>query len=732
MKLAKVFIEHSVSSLDIPFDYIIPNHLKVSVGVRVEVEFGLQFLVGYVVEVIDDKRDKKQYEEESGFELKTIINVIDDSPILNQELHNLASEMAYETVSPLISCYQAMLPPSLKPTSSKKIGVKMVYCYKVIDFDNLDLLTQKQKEALLKFEKDKEYFKKDIVISDGILKTLIEKGKIERFLKEIYRNPFSKKFNIVEPPLLTSEQDNVIKEIIKSEDKIFLLQGITGSGKTEVYIQLALYYLAKGKNVLILVPEISLTPQMVQRFKSRLKYEIAVFHSGLNQGERYDEYRRIARKEVRVVIGARSAVFAPLENIGLIVIDEEHSESYKQDNIPTYNARDIALIRSGTHSAKLILGSATPSLESKARASKGVYHQLYLYSRINDATLPTCEIVDMMKEVKRGNYSLFSNVLKQEIINTISKNEQVILLLNRRGYTPSVVCRNCGYVFKCPNCDVSLKYHKDTNTLNCHYCNYEVHYPEKCPNCGSKYLRNVGSGTQKIEELLQEIIPGARVIRMDLDSVKKEKGYQGILADFEDHKYDVLLGTQMIAKGLDFENVTLVGVINADVGLFNGDFRANERVFQLLTQVAGRAGRGHKQGHAIIQTFNPDHFVIKLASKHDYEGFYTKEMEYRKKQKYPPYRYFASIMLTGSKINVLEKFALNLKDYFINKNIQDLSILGPSIPYIAKIYGRQRMRLIVKYKDRNSAIKILNEVKKMAIESNNIGISIDVDPYSEI
>ncbi|MDD3383480.1 MAG: primosomal protein N' [Bacilli bacterium] len=732
MKIAKVVIEHPIASLDIPFDYLIPNHLAVNVGIRVEVEFNSQLLVGYVVNIVNDYKTQEQFEQEAGFTLKNIINVIDDSPILNKELQDLATKMAYETVSPLISCYQAMLPPSLKPTSAKKVGIKRVYCYKAIDFDNLDLLTLKQKTALLKFAKNKEYFKEDINISSSILKTLIEKGRITRFLKEVYRSPFSKEMEIISGPVITKEQDSVIKEIIKSADKTFLLQGITGSGKTEVYIELALFYLALGKNVLILVPEISLTPQMVQRFKSRLKYKIAVFHSGLSQGERYDEYRRIARKEVRVVIGARSAVFAPLENIGLIVIDEEHSESYKQDNVPTYNARDIALIRASTHNSKLILGSATPSLESKARASKGVYHQLYLSNRINDAVLPKCEIVDMMKELKKGNHDLFSSILKQEIIDAISRNEQVILLLNRRGYTPSVVCRSCGYVFKCPNCDVALKYHKDTNTLNCHYCNYEIHYPEKCPNCGSKYLRNVGFGTQKIEELLQKIIPNIKVIRMDLDSVKKEKGYQKILEDFENHKYDVLLGTQMIAKGLDFENVTLVGVLNADIGLFNGDFRANERVFQLLTQVAGRAGRGHKQGKAIIQTFNPDHFVIKLASNHDYEGFYLQEMEYRRKQKYPPYRYFALIMLMGNKIDVVEKFALNLKDYFINKNIKDLSVLGPSIPYIAKVYGKQRMRLIIKYKDKNSAIKLLNEVKKMAIESNKIGISIDVDPYSEI
>ena len=511
-----------------------------------------------------------------------------------------------------------------------------------------------------------------------------------------------------------------------------MLQGVTGSGKTEVYIRLAQTYLKQGKNVLILVPEISLTPQMVERFRSRLDYPIAIFHSGISQGERYDEYRRIARGEVRIVIGARSAIFTPLENIGLIVIDEEHSESYKQDNAPCYHVREVALHRAQTQHAKVVLGSATPSLESKARAMKGVYQLVSLRHRVNDYPLATAHIVDLEKEMRQGNRGLLSKELSSAITATLERHEQIVLLLNKRGYAPSVMCPKCHHIFKCPECDVPLKYHRDTNTLECHYCNHSEPYPSVCPECGNKFLRNVGYGTQRIEEYLQTQFPKARIARMDLDAVKQAKGYQGILEGMANHDYDILLGTQMIAKGLDFPNITLVGVLNADVGLFNGNFRANEVVFQLLTQVLGRAGRGEKPGQAFIQTFNPNHFVIKLAADQDYENFYKQEMGYRHQQKYPPYRYFALIMLNGHNLNEIEKQALQVKDYILKNSGPETRVLGPTLPYIAKYQHLNRMRLIYWFKDRDNALRVLNEVKKLYSDNSKVKLTFDVDPYSDV
>ncbi len=732
MLIARVIIEHPVASLDLPFDYEIPFGLKAKVGSRVNIEFGHQVIVGYVLEIKETSKTKKEIEKEQGFELKRIASLIDDEAILNKELRELASYMAYNYVSPLISCLQTMLPPSLKPNSAKKVGIKTQRYIKVIDDSNLNL-TPKQTLALASLKLNETYPKKDCGISEAILKKLEEAKKIISYDQEIYRSPFDKDYLHKKGPILNDEQNKVIEEIKNGKDNdVYLLQGVTGSGKTEVYIRLADYYLKQGKNVLILVPEISLTPQMVERFKSRLDYPIAVFHSGLNAGKRYDEYRRIARNEVRLVIGARSAVFVPLSNIGLIVIDEEHSESYKQENSPCYNAKDIVFYRAKKHNAKIVLGSATPSLESKARAMKGVYKLVSLNSRVNNASLPSASIVDLGKEIRSGNRGLISKELHNAIKEALDKNEQVVLLLNKRGYAPSVTCPKCGHVYTCPNCGVPLKYHKDSNKLVCHYCDYAEEYPNSCKECGYDHLRKLGYGTQKIEEQLQQDFSGIRVARMDLDSVRMQKGYQVILDGIENHEYDVLLGTQMIAKGLDFPNITLVGVLNADVGLFNGDFRANESSFQLLTQVLGRAGRGEKVGKAIIQTFNPNHFVIRLAAMQDYEKFYKNEMQYRYLQKYPPYRYLSLIMLSGKNNDAIEKIGFEIKKYILGHSNKDAKVLGPSIPYIPKFNSLNRMRLIYWYKDKDEALKVLNEVKKLYSDSKQVKISFDIDPISDV
>ena len=729
MRIAKVIIEHPVASLDTPFDYYIPSNVRVLVGTRVEVEFNNRVIVGYVEDIIEINETLDEYIDLVGFEVRPILRCLDEEAILTKELRELAHYLASITVSPLISCYQVMLPPSLKPTSGEKVGIKTFKAIRVIDESFIDL-TKKQKECLDYFIANPNILKKDALVSDSLIKTLVQKQKIELFDQEVYRNPLDQDYPKVLGPKLTFDQKRVIDEFEGSSDSIYLLEGVTGSGKTEIYITLVEKCLARGKEAIVLVPEISLTPQMVKRFKERLGSNIAVFHSGLTPGQKYDEYRRVARGEVKVVIGARSAIFTPLKNIGLIVIDEEHSESYKQDNAPSYHCLDVASFRVKYNQAKMILGSATPSLESTTRAIKGLYHPLYIQNRINKMELPHVEIVNMLNESRKRNF-IFSDVLKKYINETLNKKQQVILLLNRRGYASSMSCRSCGYTFECPNCEVPLNYHTADNTFKCHYCGYEEELKETCPNCGGKYIRKNGMGTQRVEDEIKTLFPSARTIRMDYDSVKKEKGYDKILEAFGNHEYDILLGTQMIAKGLDFKNVTLVGVLNADIGLYQTDFRSGERTFQLLTQVVGRSGRGEEKGIAVIQTYNPDNYAIQLASKHDFKSFYVQEMSYRKKGLYPPYRYLVSLTFLSKSLDDAEVVAERIKSYIIENKKEDINILGPVQPYIPKVNNKYRLRIMIKYKNKELMYELLKELKDMMLNYKKVEMHVDTTPYQD-
>lgn len=493
---------------------------------------------------------------------------------------------------------------------------------------------------------------KELGFSTALLNEAAKNGWLTFIEKEAYRDPFANQtFEKTTALSLNAEQQVAVETILQSvqeqQSQTYLLEGITGSGKTEVYLQVIAEVLNQGKTAIMLVPEISLTPQMVQRFKSRFGEHVAVMHSGLSQGEKYDEWRKIERGEAEVVVGARSAIFAPIENIGVIIIDEEHEASYKQEETPRYHARDLAIWRSEYHHCPVVLGSATPSLESRARAQKNVYQRLRLTQRANQAaTLPTIDVVDMRQEVENGNVSSFSMSLQEKLQERLEKNEQSVLLLNRRGYSSFVMCRDCGYVLPCPNCDISLTLHMDSKTMKCHYCGHEERIPYRCPNCGQDKIRYYGTGTQKVEEELQTLLPDSRILRMDVDTTRRKGAHEKILRTFGEGQADILLGTQMIAKGLDFPNVTLVGVLNADTALNLPDFRSSERTFQLLTQVSGRAGRAEKPGEVIIQSFNPEHYAIQLAKAQDYEDFYTKEMYIRHRGNYPPY-YF-TVQITAS------------------------------------------------------------------------------------
>ncbi|CKF57162.1 primosome assembly protein PriA [Streptococcus pneumoniae] len=488
--------------------------------------------------------------------------------------------------------------------------------------------------------------------------------------------------------------------------------------------------LEKGKEAIVLVPEIALTPQMVDRFKGRFGSQVAVLHSALSVGEKYDEWRKILRKEVKVVVGARSAVFAPFENLGIIIIDEEHESSYKQEDNPRYHARDVAVWRGQYHKCPIVLGSATPTLESFARAKKGVYELLTMEKRMNEQALPTVEIVDMREELRDGNRSMFSKALHEKIADRLEKKEQMVLFLNRRGHSTFVMCRDCGYVVQCPHCDISLTYHKMNHRLKCHYCSYEENMPTACPACQSTYIRFFGTGTQKVEEEITKLFPEARVIRMDVDTTSRKGMHEKLLKAFGEEKADILLGTQMIAKGLDFPKVTLVGVLTADTMLHLPDFRASEKTYQLLTQVSGRAGRHELPGEVIIQTYTPEHYSIELAKNQQYDVFFDQEMQMRRTRQYPPYYYVVLVTVSHPEllkaVQVTEKIALYLRTHCS----QQTMVLGPVASAIPRIKDRYRYQCMIKYKrepNLKNVLKMVNEHYQAEMQKE-LQISIDFNP----
>ncbi|MEC1749296.1 primosomal protein N' [Bacillus mojavensis] len=573
--------------------------------------------------------------------------------------------------------------------------------------------------------------------SSATIKTLIQKGLLKETYEEVYRDPYQDKmFKKTEPLPLTDEQSAAFQPIRRALDnnkhQVFLLHGVTGSGKTEVYLQSIEKVLAKGKEAIVLVPEISLTPQMVHRFKGRFGSQVAVMHSGLSTGEKYDEWRKIHRKEVRLVVGARSAIFAPFENLGMIIIDEEHESSYKQEEMPRYHAKEVAIKRAEHHRCPVVLGSATPTLESYARAQKGVYELLSLKHRVNHQVMPEVSLVDMREELRNGNRSMFSIELMEKLEETIAKGEQAVLFLNKRGYSSFVMCRDCGYVPQCPHCDISMTYHRSGQRMKCHYCGHEEPVPHTCPECGSDHIRFFGTGTQRVEEELTKVLPHARVIRMDVDTTSRKGAHEKLLSAFGEGKADILLGTQMIAKGLDFPNVTLVGVLSADTTLHIPDFRSAEKTFQLLTQVSGRAGRHEKPGNVIIQTYTPSHYSIQLTKTHDYETFYQQEMAHRREQSYPPYYYLALVTVSHEEVAKAAVTAEKIA-HFLKANCgADTKILGPSASPIARIKDRYRYQCVIKYKQETQISALLKKILehyKREIEQKHVMISIDMNPY---
>ncbi|WP_342474040.1 primosomal protein N' [Bacillus sp. FSL W8-1141] len=573
--------------------------------------------------------------------------------------------------------------------------------------------------------------------SSQTIKALIQEGLLTESYEEIYRDPYrDREFTPSTPLDLTTEQAEAAKPIHQavSDEKheTFLLHGVTGSGKTEIYLQTIDHVLQKGKEAIVLVPEISLTPQMVQRFKERFGSNVAVLHSGLSTGEKYDEWRKIHRKEVKLVVGARSAVFAPFENLGMIIIDEEHESSYKQEEMPRYHAKDVAIERAGRHQCPVVLGSATPSLESYARAKKGVYTLLTLKRRVNQQQLPHVSLIDMREELRNGNRSMFSEELMLKLKEVLERKEQAVLFLNKRGYSSFVMCRDCGYVEQCPHCEISLTYHRFQKRLKCHYCGHEAPVPAECPECHSEHIRYFGTGTQRVEEELTKVLPEARVIRMDVDTTSRKGAHEKLLTSFGNKEADILLGTQMIAKGLDFPDVTLVGVLSADTSLHIPDFRSSEKTFQLLTQVSGRAGRHEKAGSVIIQSYTPSHYSIELTKQHDYEAFYEQEMLHRRHQSYPPFYFLAMVTVSHEEVTKAAHVTDKIVQFLKMNCAPNTRILGPAASPIAKIKDRYRYQCVIKYKRENELASLLRKIQdhyQKEMEQKQLMISIDMNPY---
>ncbi|MDO4667097.1 MAG: primosomal protein N' [Streptococcus sp.] len=630
-------------------------------------------------------------------------------------------------------------------TDKKQIKTEKWYTVRQDILEELEIPNRSKRKQELK-----EYLKKQSdsqllsnlrkEFSSALIQYFIEKNALEIEEKEVNRAASYFENQGQESALVLNEEQALAVQLItekigQKEVPPFLLEGITGSGKTEVYLQAIEKVLHQGKTAIMLVPEISLTPQMTNRFVSRFGNKVAILHSGLSDGEKYDEWRKAERGEAQVVIGARSAIFAPLKNIGMIIMDEEHETSYKQDSNPRYHARDVAILRARYNQAVLVLGSATPSLESRARASKGVYQFIQLTKRANPlAQMPQVDVIDFRDYIGQNETSNFTPVLLEAIQERLDKKEQIVLMLNRRGYSSFIMCRECGAVDTCPNCDISLTLHMDTKTMNCHYCGFSKRIPHSCPNCSSSHIRYYGTGTQKAYDELVENFPHANILRMDVDTTRKKGSHQAILETFGKGEADILLGTQMIAKGLDFPNVTLVGVLNADTALNLPDFRSSERTFQLLTQVAGRAGRADKLGQVLIQSYNPHHYAIEFAKKQDYEGFYAYEMGIRRHFGYPPYYFTVAITLSHRLQEVVVKKAYQVLDILRTSLSEQVQLLGPTPKPIARTHNLYHYQILIKYRSEEQLQMALNKILELTQDRENkdLRLSIDNEPQSFI
>ncbi|WP_449389622.1 primosomal protein N' [Clostridium sp. ETTB3] len=729
MKLyAEVIINSEALEIDRPFTYKVPeefnNEIKIGQIVKVPFGKGNKTSEGFILNLKNDDNIK--------FKTKNIAAILVKDPVIDEDDINLIEFLREKTLCKYIDAFRLLIPVGImKGAKAKK--------KKVIVLKNEDLSNIKNPDG---YKKIVEFFKtnsgkytkseliNDHSISQYKLNKLIENEVLSIEEESVFRYN-DRVYNKDSAKTLTIEQENIIREYINSDDTMFLLKGVTGSGKTEVYMKLVERVLLEGKSAIILVPEIALTPQMIERFKGRFGVNVALFHSKLSDGERFDEWFRVKEGKAKVIVGARSAIFLPAKNLGLIIIDEEHENTYKSEQNPKYQTKEVAEYLSELKGCKVILGSATPSIETYYRALTGEMKLLELNSRVDNKPMPPMKVIDMRNELKGGNKSLFSRELFIAIQERLKRKEQIILFLNRRGFSTFVSCRSCGYVFKCDECDISMTYHKN-GLLICHYCGKTKREPRECPKCHSKYVKFFGAGTQRVEEEVKKYFNNVRILRMDVDTTRDKHSYERIYNTFKNGEADILIGTQMVSKGLDFKNVTLVGILAADMSINIPDYRAAERTFQIITQVAGRAGRGDKQGEVLIQTYTPQHYSLQYAVNYDYEGFYEKEFTVRAMMKYPPFGKLLLINGTSKKEELLKNFMHKITMMIkpLVESCLDIEILGPIPCMISKVKENYRWQIVIKgefdsYFSKNIKEILYDENKNVY---NDIRISMDINP----
>ncbi|WP_123608404.1 replication restart helicase PriA [Mobilisporobacter senegalensis] len=751
MVYADVIVDISHENLDKSYQYAVPDEFisKAVIGALVEIPFGRgnRTIKGYIVGLSATPKFDVSL-------IKPLLNVPSNGLVIESHLIHLAYWIKDTFGATMNDALKTVIP--VKRTV-KNVEKRMIHLILSQDMakEKLEEFHKKHNvararllEELLKENGlDYETAVNKLNISRQTIKALEEQKIIEIVSETIYRNPIKRKEIENQKIVLNEEQQKIIDEVKQEYDlgirNTYLIHGITGSGKTEVYMELIEHVISQGRQVIMLIPEIALTFQTVNRFYKRFGDRISIMNSRLSAGERYDQYLRAKNNEIDIIIGPRSALFAPFSNLGLIIIDEEHEGSYKSETPPKYHAREVAIQRAAMVGASVILGSATPSLEAYYKALEGEYKLYQLNIRAGQGILPRVHIVDLREELKKRNKSIFSEQLKSLIIDRLNKKQQIMLFINRRGYAGFVSCRSCGHVMKCPHCDVSLTSHNNGH-LVCHYCGYHEPMTDNCPACGSRFIAAFGTGTQKVEELIKKEFPGARVLRMDMDTTSNKNSHEKILSSFANQEADILVGTQMIVKGHDFPNVTLVGIIAADLSLYASDYRAGERTFQLLTQAAGRAGRGSEPGEVVIQTYNPEHYSIVAAGRNDYKEFYKEEMTFRKLMEYPPASHILAILITSKEDEKAKNYA-----YFLLKVINDLKtsndndmyrineenqlgIIGPTKAYLSKAKDIFRWIIYVKHIDYEELKDIKNNLEKIEspIEFKGVGVQFDFDPMN--
>lgn len=742
VKYANIIVNISHENVDHPFSYRIPESLVevCKVGMRVNVPFGKgnRLISGYIIEIAD----KTKLSEDK---IKDIASIAGEQTNVEENMIALARYIKEQYGSTMIAALKTVLPIKQKYQPKEKKTIELVWDKKEAGMFAAEckqkhytgkerILNELMKETVL----DYQLVTKKLNVAPSTLQSLLKDGVIKITKENYFRNPVVARETDKGTNILNEEQQSIINQFRQDYEhqiaKTYLLHGVTGSGKTEVYIKMIQKVVESKRQVIVLIPEIALTYQTLLRFYKHFKDRVSVMNSTLSPGEKYDQFQRAKNGEIDIILGPRSALFTPFQNIGLIILDEEHENSYKSEAMPRYHAREVAREIARMHGASVVLGSATPSIESYYHAKNGDYTLFTMKKRATGALLPKVDIVDLRKELKEGNRSIFSRNLQEKIRDRLNKKEQIMLFINRRGYAGFVSCRACGHVMKCPHCDVSLSEHRN-GKLICHYCGFEMMRPSVCPKCKSKYLLSFRAGTEQIEEQVKILFPNARTLRMDGDTTRKKDSYDTILSAFADKKADILIGTQMIVKGHDFKDVTLVGVLAADLSLAANDYRAGERTFELLTQAAGRAGRGDREGEVVIQTYQPDHYSIIHAANQDYEGFYEEEITYRELSSYPPVYDIMAVMIMAKEEEKAKKLAILLKEKACEcikkEEKQDrVSIIGPAPAGISKLNDYYRYVFYGKSKEKEELIKIKDQLEEELEENKELQVYFDFNPMN--